>query len=105
MTNDKALFIPLKQAYFDAFERGDKTSELRVYGPRWNITTCTIGRAVTLSCGYGKQRRLQGIIVDVEIRDASKMHDHREALMNCYGRLDMEIIIIHIQVPALKLLH
>lgn len=58
----KPLFIPLKKEYFEAFERNKKDTEYRLYGPRWNEKTCTVGRAVTLSCGYGKQRRLNGVI-------------------------------------------
>lgn len=59
---NKPLFIPLKAQYFDAFDEGRKTEEFRLYGPRWNERTCHVGRAVTLSRGYGKQRRRQGIV-------------------------------------------
>lgn len=58
----KPLFIPLKREYFDAFERGEKDTEYRIYGPRWNERVCSVGRPVVLSCGYGKQRRLEGVI-------------------------------------------
>jgi hypothetical protein len=58
-----ALFVPLKREYFEAFERGEKTEEFRPYGPRWNEKTCAVGRLVTLSMGYGKQRRLRGEVV------------------------------------------
>ena len=34
----KPLFIPLKAEFFNAFERGEKTAEYRVYGPRWTNT-------------------------------------------------------------------
>jgi hypothetical protein len=30
----KPLFIPLKAEFFEAFERGEKDTEYRVYGPR-----------------------------------------------------------------------
>ena len=56
----KPLFIPLKKEYFAQFEQGQKTAEYRLYGPRWNENTCLPGRPVTLSCGYGKQKRLKG---------------------------------------------
>lgn len=59
----KPLFIPLKAEFFDAFERGEKTTEYRKRGPRWNDMTCSMGRRVVLSRGYGKQRRLTGEIV------------------------------------------
>jgi hypothetical protein len=59
----RPLFVPLKREHFDAFERGDKDHEYRAYGPRWNEATCRVGRRVLLSFGYGKQRRLRGVIV------------------------------------------
>ncbi len=58
----KPLFIPLNAEYFEEFEAGRKTREFRVYGPRWNERTCFPGRPVTLSYGYGKQRRIQGTV-------------------------------------------
>lgn len=58
----QALFIPLKREFFEAFERGEKEFEYREYGLRWNERTCRIGRAVTLSMGYGKARRLRGVV-------------------------------------------
>lgn len=62
MGNEKPLFIPLCREWFERFERGEKTTEYRVYGPRWNERTCRIGRPVVLSMGYGKARRLHGKI-------------------------------------------
>ncbi len=56
----KPLFVPLKKEYYEAFECGEKTVEYRAYGPRWNEKTCWVGRPVTISCGYGNHRRLQG---------------------------------------------
>lgn len=58
----KPLFIPLKRRYFDEFESGEKAFEYRTYGPRWNEKTCAVGRPVTLSLGYGKHRRLSGVV-------------------------------------------
>lgn len=58
----KPLFIPLKKEYYEAFDRGEKTTEYRLYGLRWNGVTCKLGRSVVLSCGYGKSRRIKGII-------------------------------------------
>jgi hypothetical protein len=57
-----ALFIPLRGEYFDAFARGEKRTEYRRRGPRWNAETCAIGRRVVLSRGYGKGQRLTGVI-------------------------------------------
>jgi hypothetical protein len=59
----KPLFIPLKTEFFEAFKNGTKDTEYCVYGPRWNENTCKEGRPVTLSKGYGKKHRLQGVIV------------------------------------------
>jgi hypothetical protein len=59
---EKPVFIPLNKEYFEQFESGAKTTEYRKYGNRWNLRNCTPGRAVTLSLGYGKKRRLSGVI-------------------------------------------
>ena len=59
----KPLFIPLKGEYYDAFADGSKTWEYRPYGPRWNERTCSMGREVVLSRGYGKAHRLRGKVV------------------------------------------
>lgn len=78
----KPLFIPLRREYFAQFESGDKQEEYRPFGPRWNERTCTIGRAVVLSLGYGKARRLHGRIVGF-----SKSHEicNTDAWRACYG--------------------
>lgn len=60
---EKPLFVPLRGEWFDAFESGAKGTEFRALGPRWNARTCRIGRRVVLSRGYGKARRLSGVIV------------------------------------------
>ncbi len=56
---DKPLFVPLKAEFYEAFERGTKTTEYRLHGPRWNASTCYPGRSAILSFGYGKQRRMK----------------------------------------------
>lgn len=56
MVRMKPLFVPLKTEWFRAFERGEKTTEYRLYGARWNESTCIPGRAVTLSHGYSGAR-------------------------------------------------
>lgn len=78
----RPLFIPLRREYFEAFERGEKTEEYRPYGPRWNERTCYPGRPVVLSLGYGKARRLTGII-----RAFNKDSDpgRRPGWQACYG--------------------
>lgn len=60
----KPLFIPLKRKFFEAFERGQKTQEFRLWGPRWNERTLIVGRPVILSLGYSG-RRLNADIVAV----------------------------------------
>lgn len=79
----KPLFIPLKREYFEAFERGEKREEYRPFGPRWNAETCRVGRTVVLSLGYGKARRITGIITSFRV------DHHPERLpgwVECYGK-------------------
>lgn len=64
---EKPLFVPLTRRWFEQFERGEKTTEFRLYGARWNERTCRIGRAVTLSLGYGTKRRLTGVVCRFEL--------------------------------------
>jgi hypothetical protein len=58
----KPLFIPLKGEFYDQFAKGQKDTEYRPYGPRWNEDTCPVGREVVLSRGYGKAHRLRGTV-------------------------------------------
>lgn len=79
---EKPVFIPLRREWYELFARRAKTSEYRPYGPRWNEKTCRIGRRVTLSLGYGKARRLHGVIIGFEkSEDATRT----EAWKSCYG--------------------
>ena len=78
----KPLFIPLKRKYFEKFRDGTKSIEYRKYGPRWNEKTCTPGRSVTLSLGYGKQHRISGVITFFrKSTDTSKIKGWND----CYG--------------------
>lgn len=66
MTKEKPLFIPLRTEWFRKFESGEKDTEYRAYGPRWNERTCRVGRPATISHGYsGKylRRRVTGFTV------------------------------------------
>jgi hypothetical protein len=63
MTGEKPLFIPLRTVWFEQFECGAKNTEYRQYGKMWNERTCRIGRAVTLSHGYGIARRITKQVV------------------------------------------
>lgn len=78
----RPLFIPLRSEYFDAFARGEKNTEYRKHGQRWNAKTCAVGRRVVLSRGYGKQRRLTGTIAGFEYESQpSKL----PGWIDCYG--------------------
>jgi hypothetical protein len=77
-----ALFIPLRAEYFDAFARGEKTTEYRKRGPRWNAETCYVGRRVILSRGFGKQSRLAGTITGFHYDTAP---NKLPGWLECYG--------------------
>lgn len=95
----KPLFIPLKREYFEMFARGEKTSELRLYGPRWNEKTCALGRAVVLSLGYGKQHRLTGCITGFQVCNASSFYGTtRASIQAIFGTLDKPIAEIRLSV-------
>lgn len=92
MTEEKPLFVPLKTEHYEAFERGIKKYEYRLYGPRWNEKTCRIGRAVTLSKGYGKANRLHTSVKGFEKVDPTALHLlERLDIIDCYGNLDNPI--------------
>lgn len=97
----KALFIPLKREYFEAFKRGDKTEEFRRHGPRWNEQTCTPGRPVVLSLGYGKANRLQGVISHFYLSRGHALQGfQRIALRACYGTIDIDVACIGIKLDS-----
>jgi hypothetical protein len=99
----KPLFIPLKSKYYEAFQNGSKTEELRRYGPRWNLDTCTIGRRVVLSKGYGKQHRMQGQIWRFKRQHGSMFGSgYKKAILDTYGTLDIWIACISITVDQLR---
>jgi hypothetical protein len=59
---EKPLFIPLKKEYYEAFARGRKDTEYRLYSKRWSIYNCRLGSIVILSCGYSKGNRIRARI-------------------------------------------
>lgn len=65
----KPMFIPLRTEWFRKIESGEKDTEYRAYGPRWNEKHCRVGRAVTLSLGYGKRCRLSKVISSFSVLD------------------------------------
>ena len=93
----KPLFIPLKAEFFNAFADGSKKEEYRVYGPRWNERTCTIGRPVVLSYGYGKKRRLRGVVASFE---RSREPLKTLAWLKCYGHRTGDCACIGIKVEG-----
>lgn len=94
-----ALFVPLMTRYYEAFERGDKTEELRLYGPRWNETTCRVGREVTLSKGYGKKNRLHGRIWKFKRQHGSTFGStYKAAILDRYKTLDVWIACISVNL-------
>ncbi len=97
----KPLFIPLNTEYFDAFADGSKREELRRYGPRWNENTCTVGRDVVLSKGYGKKHRMTGRIWKFKRQHGSTFGStYRAAILDVFGTLDIEIACIAITLTA-----
>lgn len=103
--SEKPVFIPLKTEWYNAFEAGTKQHELRKYGPRWNTEACRVGREVVISCGYGKHRRMRGVINEFTRCNASELReDYRQAVMDTYGTLDLDMAVIGITdlVPVEK---
>jgi hypothetical protein len=93
----KPLFIPLKTEFYEAFERGEKRSELRLYGPRWNEKTCPPGRPVVLSKGYGKAHRMTAVIYEFFKRDARTFGStYQENILRIFGTLDKPIAEIRL---------
>lgn len=91
----KPLFIPLKSEYYEAFENGSKTEELREYGTRWNDKTCVVGREVILSKGYGKHNRMKGRIWQFKKQRATLFGStYKESILAVYGTLELHIAVI-----------
>lgn len=98
-TTDKPLFIPLMAEHYTDFAQGRKTHEFRRYGPRWNETTCPVGRPAILSKGYGKQFRMKGEINHFSRRHASTLSPKdRQAVKGVYGTTDINIACIGITI-------
>lgn len=66
MDNEKPLFIPLRTKWFIAFVTGEKDTEYRAYGARWNERTCRVGRPATIAHGYSGVGRLQREVAGFE---------------------------------------
>jgi hypothetical protein len=99
----KPLFIPLKSEFFYRFKSGDKKSELRLYGPRWNEKTCAVGRSVVLSKGYGKGERLTGVVEQFyKRRDDTFGSTYQADIVKCFGTVDVWIAEIRISGAAVR---
>lgn len=99
----KPLFIPLKGEHYDRFERGEKDTEYRQYGPRWNEQNCPPGRPVILSRGYGKQHRITGTVEQFQRQRVSQLPEQdREALQAIYGSAPGDIASISINVQGIQ---
>ena len=97
----KPLFIALKTRFYVEFKSGLKSKEYRLYGPRWNEKTCIVGRAVTLSKGYGKSDRTSGYIISFRRVWARELPlSVQKDVLSCYGKLDVEISEIGINTDA-----
>ena len=87
MTDQKALFVPLKIQYYNEFAAGTKTRHLRkASDKRWSAKHCPVGRAATLSRGYGKQARLSATISAHKVWRVRNLspRDYAE-FVACYG--------------------
>jgi hypothetical protein len=95
----KPLFVPLRIEYYEAFARGEKHSELRLYGPRWNERTCVPGRRVILSKGYGKENRMNAVIWQFLKRDAHTFGStYQASVLRIFGTLDKPIAEIRLAI-------
>ena len=93
------LFVPLISKYYEAFKDGSKTVEYRLHGKRWHCGTCYKGRPVTLSKGYGKKNRLNGVIDTVDILPHYFLTpENQEVIKDIYGEGDHQIICITIKL-------
>jgi hypothetical protein len=102
MKDEKPLFIPLNTEYYEQFESGEKKVELRQYGPRWNKKTCRVGRAATLSKGYGKKNRMYGHVSSFKkVYGANLSLCDQLAFRNCYGSVGVYVACIGIEFNKL----
>ncbi|HAS89195.1 MAG TPA: hypothetical protein DCS48_07805 [Desulfovibrio sp.] len=97
----KPLFIPLYTEYYDAFLRGDKKHELRMYGPRWNEKSCAVGRPALLSKGYGKQNRATSTVKSFSAKMGYELSEQdQKAVLACHGLLNIRIAVIGLADPV-----
>lgn len=96
-TKAKPLFIPLKTKYYEAFCDGTKSIEYRRPKDNFHPKKCLPGRQVTISKGYGKQHRQNGVIKSAILIDAKTLPEDKQTdVLAVYGDIDIKIIAIEI---------
>lgn len=65
MPKENRLFVPLKTKFYEAFESGEKTWEIRGVNHRFNKHTVKEGRKVELRRGYSTNDTIWGRIKQV----------------------------------------
>lgn len=100
--NRPPLFIPLKTKFYEAFDSGEKTTEYRAYGPRWNFNNVWVGRPVIISKGYGKKQRRSGEVTAVLKYWATDLlpADVYKDLQEIYGGENFEVLAIEINLDV-----
>jgi hypothetical protein len=87
----RPIFIPLKTEWFEDFARGGKKTEFRKYGKRWNENVCWVGRRVILSCGYGKQRRIEAVLIGFKVGEPTQLWRTIYGSVGQMASLELEI--------------
>lgn len=96
---EKPLFVPLNAHWFEEFEAGRKDEEIRIYGPKWNEETCRIGRPVVLSYGYGKARRMNGVIVGFRKKWGPTLpYKYMKPIVETFGDIRQHFSLIKIRL-------
>ncbi len=91
------LFVPLSAEFYMAFEKGDKTWELRGIKNQFNEQTVFTGKEVTLSLGYNTPHRLHGRVGEVKTFDTID-----EALESIIGEKIIPPIIHQKKIESMK---
>ena len=85
------------------FENGEKDTEYRIFGPRWNEKTCPVNRDVVISNGYGKRNRMEGKITCFDKVYARMLSVQvMAAIEECYGYAALDKQIACITIRGLK---
>ena len=98
----KPLFVPLKAEHYEDVQIGTKRIEYRLYGKRWNEKTCLVGRRITLSKGYGKGNRINGVIVGFNAVQAINSSCQQDVLESCYPNMTWYTYIAEIKFRRIE---